>query len=198
MKLEILNKTTSVFGLKGSGKTFFTRWLLNQYAEKGSKSLVVDMTHHDFLKMHARVDRYLPEHVQYTPESIREANDFLNKLILSPPRKLYKILAIDESNRWHPQGRPLPSASAKLNDENRHVPVGVIHIARRPVQLNTNIVELSDNLVIFNLKGVNDIRYLNELSDGLGDLVCKLKPYCFVIVDSNRNYFEHQPIEVKT
>jgi hypothetical protein len=67
-------------------------------------------------------------------------------------------------------------------------------IARRPVQLNTDLIELAHDLFIYRLKGKNDIAYLDELVDGLGAAVLSLKPYYFVHVNEFRDFEVCEPV----
>jgi len=184
MQLEIENKCCCVFGLRLSGKTVFARWILKEY---GPRAIVYD-TLHEYPD--SPFDSYRPQD-RY---SIPEYEEFVRAVMAG---REYKILAIDESNRYNKsKPNPLPQATADLNDWMRHeqYQLGCIHIARRPVQLNQDITELAEYLVVYNLKGRLDIAYLNGLSDGLGDTVLMLPKYHFVLVQPDRTFSIHPPV----
>lgn len=81
-------------------------------------------------------------------------------------------------------------------DYQRHWKLTTVHVARRPVQMNTDIVELANYIIIFNLAGKNDQQYLNDLSKGLGDEVLKLPKYHYMFVDENRTYTKMSPVNI--
>jgi hypothetical protein len=83
-----------------------------------------------------------------------------------------------------------------INDMARHIELDIICIARRFTQLNTDIVELSHYLYIFNQAGINDIKRLNELSIGLGDTVLTLNKYHYIEVNQFRQYSIKKPIKI--
>jgi len=108
------------------------------------------------------------------------------------------MFIIDEANRFiKPKPTPLTQAVADMNDWCRHPQfnLSIGYIARRPTQINTDIVELCDYLFIFQLGGKNDIRYLNELRDGLGDVVLNLSPFHFALVYPNRTWRVFNPVK---
>jgi len=105
-----------------------------------------------------------------------------------------KLLLIDEANRFFPSPHRPMQQMAKLVDFHRHwAPtdkktlelkekgLAVVLISRRPVQLCTNVIELADYNIFFNLSGKNDIDYLNSLCRGLGEEVAKLPDFHFVL-----------------
>jgi hypothetical protein len=69
-------------------------------------------------------------------------------------------------------------------------------IARRPVQLNTDLIELADYIFVFRLTGANDVKYLNNLTRNLGDTVQSLGQYEFVIVNPDKTYQVYNPLKV--
>jgi DNA helicase HerA-like ATPase len=92
-----------------------------------------------------------------------------------------KLLLIDEANRFFPAGLRSPYFAGEMIDFNRHWGLTVVTVCRRPVQINTTLVELSDYQIIFNLTGKNDLDYLDSLCQGFGDKVVDLPNYHFVI-----------------
>ena len=186
MKLNLESKRVAIFGLPGEGKSNLLCHVLNQY---GALGFVYD-TMHEY-PVNAAYDLYRPRDRYSVAELIR-----CLKLIVSLKR--YKLIAIDEANRFVPsKPHPLPDYIAELNDCCRHPEYGnftPVYIARRPTQLNQDLTELCHYLILFNLKGKNDIDYLNEFAKGLGDAVFSLKKYHFVIVDQRREWSIHSPV----
>jgi hypothetical protein len=75
--------------------------------------------------------------------------------------------------------------------------MGVGYICRRPSQLNTDLTEIADYLFIFQLGGKNDIQYLNDLKQGLGEAVKNLPPFHFVTVYPDRSFRVSNPVNYK-
>lgn len=182
--LELKNKVTCIFGLRGSGKTTLAHTMAT---ECGDKVIVYD-TQHEFPKdavygVYQPKDRY----------SINELFALIHAYTIYRPMnsKLTKpdYIFIDEANRFFPGGgKALDPRAVDLNDSVRHPPyeLGLILIARRPTQLHPDIVGLSDSVIVFGLSGKNDIQYLNDLYVGMGDKVQQLKPYHAIILTGNQ------------
>ena len=105
------------------------------------------------------------------------------------------MFGIDECNRYCPNRKPLPDQVGVLNDFNRHYRIATGYIARRPTQLNTDLIELSHYLVFFRLMGKNDYRYMEDIADGLGDAVRALPKFHYVLVDEARDYQVCKPVK---
>ena len=184
-------KGISVFGLRGSGKTVWLKNLLSAIP----KHLVVDpMLEYQGFK------RYIPENRSFSPEARLELDLVAGELVV--PKKGNKakvdLFAVDECNRYAPSRHPLPSVIMDINDFQRHWDLTTVWVARRPTQLNTDLVELSNYIIIYNLAGKNDQQYLNDLSQGLGDAVLELEPYYYMFVDERRHYTVMNPVPLTT
>lgn len=180
MELDLENKAFCIFGLPDSGKSTLACFILNQY---GSQAFVYD-TLHEYPD--TPFDSYCPKN-RYSAVEL----DMTIRIVM----QRYKLIVIDETNRFcPPKPAPLPPAVADLNDWRAHYGATVGYICRRPVQLNTDLTELSHYLFIFTLKGKNDTMYLNDLVAGLGDAVNQLELYHFIVVDPARNYQVYDPI----
>jgi len=176
--MDLKGRRFALLGLQGSGKTVNAKWILRHYP----RHLVYDP-----LKEYVGFNRYLPTYREYSLEAIAEINAAIQRFIFEKEGKL-DLFVIDEANRYCPTRRPLPETIGQINDFNRHMNLGFGVIARRPVQLHTDLIELAHDLFIYRLKGKNDIAYLNELSDGLGEAVLSLQPYHFVHVNELRDF----------
>ena len=180
---DLNNKSFCIFGLPDSGKSTLANRILDSFGEKG---FVYDT-------LNEYPDTPFDS---YAPKGRYDVKEFQTVLRAVMNKGFFKLILIDEANRFCPsKPAPLPQAVADLNDWRAHWQVSVGFIARRPVQLNQDLTELSNFLFIFGLKGKNDIQYLNDISAGLGDLVSKIPVYHFVAVDAARNYELMAPVE---
>jgi len=187
--LDLKEKRICIFGLQGSGKTEWLRFL----CRNAERPFIYDPLDQFGDIPHALT--YVPKHKTYCPEAIAEINKVLRWALAQkePPT----LLAIDECNRWCPNRKPLPEMIGYLNDEQRHLHLALAFIARRPVQLNTDLTELAHYLILFSLAGKNDRQYLNDLADGLGDRVVKLPWHDFLVVDPQRGFEQYPALELR-
>lgn len=191
MLFDFRNQRICIFGLQGSGKTFFAKKLVQQT----QRPFIYDPLKEYSDIAHAIT--YAPKHRKYCPAAGEEVDQVIQYMIEIDP--LPTLFLMDEANRFIPNKRPLPEMVSFLNDFQRHIPpsnepIGLCFIARRPAQLNTDLPELAHYLVIFNVVGKNDMAYLESVARGLGEAACRLKPYHFIIVDPRRQYKIFPPV----
>jgi hypothetical protein len=67
-----------------------------------------------------------------------------------------------------------------LNDTIRHYQLSLATISRRAVQQHVDFLELAHELRIYLQTGVNDVKRLDDLKAGLGDMVQDLEKYYWV------------------
>ena len=184
--VDLSNKAFCVFGLRGSGKSYFMHYLA---ARVGAKCLVFDTLGE--IKGDITFDVISPAN-RY---NAGELEVICRWVMAGAGGRKYTMFCIDEANRFcPPKPTPLPQAVADLNDWQRHERITTGYIARRPVQLNQDLIELAEYLFVFNLKGKSDVGYLESISAGLGEAVFSLAPWHFVCVDPNRNYTVYPPV----
>ena len=183
MSWDIRCKRFCIFGLQGSGKSYLARHIL----ESEPAHFVYDPLHE-----YAGCNRYLATHRQYTPEAVAELDLLVRRVVIGSGK--IRLFVLDEASRYCPNRRPLPDSIGELNDLQRHYDIGFGLIARRPVQLHTDLVELAHYLFIFALRGKNDLAYLDSLAAGLADAVVSLDKYQFVVVDPRRQFSVHAPV----
>lgn len=184
---ELKGKAITVIGLKGSGKTVWVKYLLNSV----KKHLIVDP-----MLEYQGFRRYIPKNRTYTYEAIAELEIVADELVVPQKGNKAKVdlFAVDEANRYCASRHPLSPIIMDINDFQRHWDLTTVWVARRPTQLNTDLVELSNWIIVFNLAGKNDHQYLNDLSDGLGDAVLQLPKYHYMFVKENREYEAMPPV----
>ena len=198
--MDLASKGWAVFGLRGSGKSWFVKSVLES---------TPDHFIYDPLKEHAGYNKYTP--------TDRTSIDELETVIKGPVIKGIKVteenksmfptrrvgetwrpelFVIDEANRYiAPHPKPMPQSVADLVDYGRHWGCSFGVVARRPVQFNSTLVELSDHVFLFNLPGKNDHAYLESLHSGLGDTVRNLPAHHFVAFSHGSQITVHSPIK---
>lgn len=184
--IELTRKTWALFGYKGSGKSTLAQYIAASY---GASCLYYDTLHEvpGEVKFHS-----------YPPVNRQSVAELERIVEVVKSIKRYRMFIIDEANRFcKPKPVPLPQGIADMNDWCRHPQfnLSVGYIARRPVQLNTDLTEIADYLFVFQLGGKNDIQYLNDLRSGLGDAVMDLPLYHFAQVYPDRTWDIMSPIE---
>ena len=187
----------TIVGLQGSGKTELAKRFIKQKTSSGKKVLIIDVLNEYNIKKIGSVDIYIPNNSIYP---IAEVDTVIQNYVLNPyfetGKQPYSLIVFDEGSRYFQNKVPLPQSMGYINDMARHLKLDVLVIARRFTQLNTDLVELSHKLYIFNQTGINDIKRLNELSIGLGDTVLNLPIYHYVEVDQWRKYKIMPPIKL--
>ena len=183
MNWDIRCKRFCIFGLQQSGKSYLARRIL----ASEPAHFVYDPLHE-----HVGCNRYLARYRQYIPEAIAELDLLVRRVVIGSGK--VRLFVVDEANRYCPNRRPLPDSIGELNDFQAHYDIGFGVIARRPVQLHTDLVELAHYLFVFSLRGKNDLAYLDCLAAGLADAVAGLEKYHFVVVDPQRRFTVHAPV----
>jgi hypothetical protein len=187
MKLNLTKRITSVFGLNLSGKSYFVKnAILTNY-----KCLVIDILG-EYIDL--KCDVYIPKAKIY-PEIAKELDEFIKTYII-PKANEYDLIIFEECNRIFPNKKEFMPVMRAFLDTYRHYGhgLGVVFVARRPAQVNTDIPSLSHNQVNFCNKGVSDIQRMNAESKGLGDMIANLSNHKFVLVKEDRTYKEYNPI----
>lgn len=188
---------TAVVGLPGSGKSEWAKGTARDVIDAGGKVLVIDVLgEYDNLPKGAIV-----YHVRNMQEPLEEVEAVLKRLICDPYRKTkrqpFDLLICEECSRYFRNKSALPPNFGLINDVNRHMKLKVICIARRFVQMHTDIAELAHELIVYRQTGINDLKRLEETARGLGTAVESLPKYHFVRADSERKYAMNQPIRIR-
>jgi len=179
-KAMLEGKQIMVCGQRGSGKTM--------WAKRITKDLFPRHLVFDTIFSVNEVDwkgfnRFCVEEPLSGEELKKEFDDFFNdlnkenikgRIHLIKNDKVIDLIDIDEVNMVAPSRETPPFSFKFLTNIGRHINLTVIMITRRPVQVNTDAVELADFLVLFSLSGKNDIDFLNNIKTGLGDAVSEL------------------------
>lgn len=187
--IDLENKRFCVFGLQGTGKSVLVKGILGE---------TKDSFVYDVLREHKGFNRYLVTYRQVLRHNDRdpavmELNGVVNRVVIKSGQ--VRMFVLEEGNRYCAQKPyPLPSAILDLNDFQRHERIAFGVVARRPSQLNSDLVELAHYLFIFRLVGKNDREYLNMVAENLGDEVRSLPDFHFMVVYPDRSFKVHKPI----
>jgi len=187
---DLENKRFCIFGLQGSGKTELAKAIMK--GVRVNTYLVYDV-HHEYTGF----TRYLASTRQVDRRNNNDPGVIELNNIIDRVKSRIRLFVLDEANRFCPNHYPLPASILVLNDDQRHDKIAVGFVARRPVQLHTDLVELAHYLFIFRLTGRNDYKFLEDTAEGLGDQVKALKDYEFVIVDPGRRFAVHPPLKIE-
>lgn len=189
MKIDLYNKKIVVFGYNYSGKTYLVKKLTKTF--KG-KVLVYDW-HKEYTDVNKKdLLIYYPKFKTDVEKRLLEFNTIINKLFVN--KKGMKLLIVDEANEYLPSRKPLPSSIEDLRSNHAHYNQSYILIARRPVDLNTNLIEVADYRIFFRLDGKNDLQYVDSLKKGLSDIVANLKEHYFAVFDYKGNVTVCKPV----
>ncbi len=191
--INFKGKTTCIFGLRGTGKSTQRDNLFTQFGELGLLydtlwETPADVPYH----IYRPADRY----------SVFELCDIVGQVIQAKKTHnplAYDYIGIEEANRFIPsKPKTIPPVIADLNDMCRddagHYGIGVLYLCRRPCQLNQDITELSDYIMVYRLEGNNDIKYLNNIANGLGDAAKELPDYHYLLVNQARKFEIMTPV----
>ena len=167
-------KITVITGLPGSGKTYLIQRKIIPECRK--PVLIVDPN-----------KEYLPRqkdgvHV-YRLESYDNAEYEIEEIIrrISEGELHVKTLIVDESNVVFSKLNLLPNTKRLVNTL-RHHDIDLFVVARRPTDINITMSELARDRYVFRTAGVNDIKRLNEIVQGLGYDAATLKKWYFLRV----------------
>jgi hypothetical protein len=197
--MDLGSKGWAVFGLRGSGKSWFVKSVL----ESTPDHLIYDpLKEHDGYSKYTPSDRTSIEELSRVIEGpvIKGVKVTEDNKHMFPTRRVGEtwkpeLFVIDECNRYvYPKPTRLPKPIADLVDYGRHWNVSFGAVARRPVQFHTDLIELADVVFFFHLPGKNDHQYLESLHVGLGDTVRNLAPYHFVGFSHGSEITVHAPI----
>ena len=174
------NKVTVVTGLPGTGKRRLIKSVILPKLAKSKRAVVVVDPQ---IEYSGKGNVFVYRLSSYA-DAIEEV-DALIAFILANKGAIGTVI-IDESNVVFNK-MTLSPASKKLVNTLRHEEVDLIAIARRPTDINITISELARERYIFKSMGVNDIKRLNEIIDGLGDKAKALSAhdYLHVINDTD-------------
>ena len=174
------NKVIVVTGLPGTGKSRLIKSVILPKLSTGKKgTIVIDPQ----MEYSGGGNIFVYRLTSYA--DAEEETEGLIRFILANKGAIGTLI-IDESNVVFNK-LVLSPAAKKLVNTLRHEGVDLIAIARRPTDINITISELARERYIYKSMGVNDIKRLNEIIEGLGDRAKSLgaHDYLHVINDTD-------------
>lgn len=174
--IDLKGKHWIIFGLKGSGKSNFAKYLLSSRP----RHLVFDP-----------VDEYQGFN-QIVPQDRRgeEAQQALGNAIdqaVKPNLEDVDYFHISEVNRYTKKRGNLSGPVGELVDLNRHYELGLGMDTRLPNQVHPSLRELADYIFIFNLAGKSTLEFLDDMAVYARQAVEKLGDYECIMLNENRD-----------
>lgn len=188
--IDLTGSHVLVLGKKNTGKSYFTNYLMS--ISNGPYLSFDPMREHED---YGRDDIVIRPDATRGDDAVQALDDAIN--FLEENRDTFEWCFVDECNRFHTKGGTLDGAIGALADYNAHYGMGMCMVARRPVQVHTDLRELADWLFVFRLTGQNDVRTLDNISRGLGERAASLNPREFMVVAPSGEYWRHDPIQAK-
>lgn len=166
---ELVQKKILIFGLNGTGKTHLAKYLSRFF-----KSGVITLNSYEWKEEDVLI---------FESPNIETYEFWLNQITQnSELRKNINCVIIDDFDVFFTSHLQNLKAFSDLVFRNRHLGLTVIAITRRPQNIPTKYYEIFEILVGFTIEATNVINKLNEIYQGLGDMVKNLpyKSYKFV------------------
>lgn len=164
MKLKLADlkeKKILIAGLTGSGKTEAAKFLSKKF------KTVVYTPHPDEWK---KENVYL-----YRGNFLEDFEPFMKNCKKWGKEGKIKMVIVDESDLLYNNKQAIKTAFKDFLINHRHYNIGLIMITRRPQNLPTQIYEEFHHMFLFSFESPNVTRKLNQIYEGLGDLVKTLK-----------------------
>lgn len=195
MALDVHGVKICIFGLQGSGKTFFVEnYLLNKF----ENPIVYLMHEEDFQKRGNHVEAIIPKDKEGNVDSsMKTLNVWSKKIKQDAINGKIDAFIIDEADLFIVKDFRRLQKYSYFHDlviNHRHYGLAMIFITRRPQELPTAITEQSAHYFVFHVAGKNVKEHLNRIYDNLGDMAFRLrrKEYRFI----HLNFGEDSPVKV--
>lgn len=176
------NRVTCITGMPGTGKSRLIKNVILPKLTKDKKLVVVVDPNKEY-RGGKNIFIYRLLNYGHAEEEVETLIQFILK-----NRGMIGTLIVDESNVVFNK-MVLSPASKKLVNTLRHEQVDLIAVARRPTDINITISELARERYIFLSMGVNDVKRLNEIIDGLGDKAKSLKGHAYLHVINDTDVY---------
>jgi len=204
------SKKVGVFGIQGSGKTYFVEHTLI----KSFKKPFVYLLHpEDFQSCSNNVSVYVPykilKGVKIIDRSTAHLDRIMGKFIEQAKLGNYDAFILDEASTFLPKNLATLQKEAPnfidAIDSHRHYGkkkgegFSLVYMARRPQSLPTELVETSHFLFIFALEGKNAKDHLraihNDFKEELEDL--SVDKHNFILKELGKNPEVYQATKLK-
>lgn len=194
--MKLKGKKTCVFGIQGSGKTYFTQTAV---ASQFDNPLIFVINKDD-------VEGWLQQphaHVYLATNRLDVRLEFISFMKQAhkwaSEGKIDAII-IDEADLFFNTNYDLDPASLDLVLNHRHIGAkegtALVLITRRPQDIPTKIVESSYYLFMFKLEGANAVQRFKEIDPSIPPMIDKLDyaKHNFVVKELGKEPYVHKPI----
>jgi len=179
------SKKVGVFGIQGSGKTYFSEHALI----KSFKHPFVYLLHpEDFKSCGNNVSIYTPYKMvkgqRIIDRSTAHLDRVMGEFIIQAKKGKYDAFVLDEASTFLPKNLATLQNEAPniidAIDSHRHYGLkkgegfAIVYMARRPQSLPTELVETSHFLFVFALEGKNAKDHLKAIHSDFSDLLGQL------------------------
>lgn len=186
--MKLLGKHTVVCGLKGTGKSNFLQYILTEH-EAYRNALIYDVC-----REHGELPSYEPKY-RNGEKAKAESEEVVRRFIVENDRGVRPdLFVLEEATRVAPNRGGAGDALMDLVDLARHYATGIVAVCRRPAKLDTTLVEMADNIIVFSVRGPNDRKRLNNEAPGAGDAAASLDQYHYLRIHPDRSFTVHSPV----
>ena len=181
-KLNLKGKRICIVGLQGSGKSYLSKYLLQNFR----RVFIIDpMDEYQIIDRDRNRVRIVIKD-ETIPDVVYETIENTN----------LDLLVVDEISRFAPSRKAQNKRLRDYADACRHLGTTFMGIARRAGQVFTDYVELAHYMFIFRLRGKNDGIWLANQAEGLPSTVHGLNQYEFVCLYPDRTYEVFPPVKI--
>lgn len=177
------NKICVITGLPGSGKSHLLKEKIIPELRKNSRKIICVDPNCEYKPARG----FMVYRIQDYDNAEEEFETMIRYYMTDPEGRKKKpdCIIVDESNVVFNK-LTLPPYTKKLVNTLRHEKIDLIVVARRPVDVNITMSELARERYVFRVSGVNDIKRLNDIMQGLGDEALNLSVHdYFHIIDDH-------------
>lgn len=178
------NKICVITGLPGSGKSHLLKEKIIPELRSASKKIICVDPNCEYKPSRG----FMVYRIQDYDNAEEEFETMIRYYMTDSEgmKKKPDCIIVDESNVVFNK-LSLPPYTKKLVNTLRHEKIDLVVVARRPVDVNITMSELARERYVFRVSGVNDIKRLNDIMQGLGDEALQLGVHdYFHIVDDHK------------
>ena len=196
---NLTGKRVAIFGPQGSGKSVLAGEIARAFPS--ARIACSDASDWESLPNTHVIDVMPRSAVGDEGRARKWIERVARKATINPERAAVDLWVIDEASQFLPSRKPMPEVVSWINNTARHMrlPSGRkglawLVIARRPAQVHTDLLELAHEAIFFRLTGRNDLRLVEEMQEGLSDVVRGLPPFHFIRRSASGDVSIHSPV----
>jgi len=196
MKNTFKGQKTFVGGVQGSGKTYFTKWLVKKKFRKGiGVRLTPDFDDVENITLVQTSGDVGSDVEQVAGELIKDG-----KKVMEGEKRMpgFDVFVVDEADLIFRNNFDLGPNMQNLILMHRHYKIGLVFITRRPQDIPAKFIESCMNLIFFKLEGKNVFQRLDNIHPKLRDMVESLRyqKHDFVYKQLGEDPIVHKPVKL--